>query len=312
MVILAACGLLAAGGVGVYASWDKYSKPFILKTAKEKIIPKQITKVLKGSACEIRDLQVTLDEGKVYVKIEGIDVGNLPPYQSKSLVVIEFVEAHVDVAGFVRSCFKKIPVQHVHVDGVKLTMEKNIDITTSNIKELLAKMKTKDEAQDDQQPGQVDWAQSASDLKNSTVSGATNLVNDTSNTLLSLAPFDGSQKEMEDATKDKPQEAPKAKGKGPKVHVGKLIVSNCSVNTVTTMMVENNIGGMGVPVPKINIEDFSAKYGEQPPARMVQALLGEIYGAAGNAVAASGVALGEELESTAGWLWGFLTSWTGT
>eukprot|EP00931_Biecheleriopsis_adriatica_P033707 TRINITY_DN19551_c0_g1_i1.p1 TRINITY_DN19551_c0_g1~~TRINITY_DN19551_c0_g1_i1.p1 ORF type:complete len:344 (+),score=76.11 TRINITY_DN19551_c0_g1_i1:78-1109(+) len=307
MVLLTISAAAIAGGAcGTYVTWDKYPKPFILKKLKE-MAPRIIGKALADSECSLGGLDFNLGP-EVEVTVESIKVGNLPPYKSATLVAIDRIFTKVDMKAFAKSGFKKVIVTELTIDGVELTIEKGINLTTSNIKELLRKMDEIKKKKAAQEKGveitEVSTTQRIEDrlgdissAGSSIVAKSSSAVQDAYSSILSISETDIADDSaiLADAKADAPEEASIKK---PKVHIEKLEVTAIKVGAVSTMLVASSDRKALVPVPDVKFEDFSSKFGETNAIEIVQMLLKEVFLSAGKALSGIGSSAVGAVEAT--------------
>ncbi|CAE7421555.1 unnamed protein product [Symbiodinium natans] len=255
----------AAGTAGAGVTWSTYGKRK-MKSLAESLI----SKALAGSPCKLGSVDFSLSGGEMQIGVSGVDIGNLPPYKSESLLTISSVYVAVNLKSLVASGCQQVTVEELIVDGLQLTWEK-IHVRSSNVKDLLHKMNHKESIdaaepeneQDEQGTGLVPQVTDAV----STVAG------EISHTASGLKELGQTAAAQVAAIAQPPQEKERKEAKVciKTVHIKSIEV--LSVNALTE-------GPLSFKAPPIRIESFSESHGTQKAAEMIQLLLKEILGSA--------------------------------
>ncbi|CAE6919634.1 unnamed protein product [Symbiodinium sp. CCMP2456] len=276
-MVLLTLATLAAGAAGAGVTWSRCGKKSLGRQMKG-FAESLISKALAGSSCKLGGVDFKLSGCEMQIGVSGVEVGNLPPYKSESLLKIASVYLAVNLQSLLRSGFKQVIIEELLVDGLQLTVEK-IHLTTNNVKELLRKIAEKKS----DQSGEVEQP------TNQTMMGALPQGMPTLNTVaggVSNAADGMAQLGKATATRVAAigQPAKRQEPKDSMVCLKKVEVRSIVVHSVNAMMSDNKTASLSLKAPPIRFLNFSESHGVQNAADMIQLLLREILGSASRVV----------------------------
>jgi len=116
-MVLLTLTAIAAGAAGAGVTW---SRPW--RCHASGLIKSFLSRAL-GSPCKVGNVDVKLSGGELHFEVSGVEVGNVAPYKSASLLRITSVIFVVNLKDLVTSGSRHIVIEEMALRGLQLTLE---------------------------------------------------------------------------------------------------------------------------------------------------------------------------------------------
>eukprot|EP00435_Cladocopium_sp_Y103_P063151 s412_g24.t1 len=306
--VMVLTALVAAGagvtglGAGTYLTWERYPKPFIVKKILQ-VLPGFLSKSLAGSPCSIESVDFLA--GLISeIKLGGVQIGNVEPYKSTSLLKFDSIIVKVDLKSFAKSGFKRLVIESLCLDGLTLTVEKQ-GLQTSNVTDLVAKLKKEDQQCLDQKEGSCnenpetpeggDMISNVVDASKQAVNVGTGVIEKGANVAVESA------KAVHENAKliCKPGEKEESNAKQMQVIVKQLQIRGIKLEAMS-LIGDVQTPTMELPVADIKYDDFSSHAAR--PEHIIRLILEQIVFSSLSAAGGLGSIAVESATSSAWWI----------